>query len=148
MHFFFQVKRKKPITRWNKNWLSLNKWFQLHTLFDKFKEYFRILYLFGQIWTMYNCIYHDSTRWTCWLHFGRHLKCKCMSGRNPWHDRLPFCLEKTGHKTTLTKFSVPLIHVGTYPTPLCHLAAVTWLNQQVFLCAYQFGLFCGNSCTI
>ena len=65
---FFYSKKKETYNAWNKNWLSLNKWFEFHTLFDKFKEYFRILYLFGQIWTMYNCIYHDSTRWTCWSH--------------------------------------------------------------------------------
>ena len=25
-------------------------------------------YLFEQVWTMYNCTYHNTIRWSCWSH--------------------------------------------------------------------------------
>ena len=45
--------------------LNVGYFFSIRHPFDKFKGNLLVFYLSGQIWTMCNCTYHDSIRWTC-----------------------------------------------------------------------------------
>lgn len=67
IHTIFCFPRAAKNTRISSETIFLLGYFFLTFNLTSLRKTFELLYLFRQMWILYNCMYHDTIRWTCWL---------------------------------------------------------------------------------